>query len=141
LGLISFQIHGGIVAKIPATAGKLDIVIEQGATWEFPFTWTSGGNPVDITGYEFKAQIRKKVATSSNEPPVIIQLETPNEIVITDGPNGEYTITISDEITSTMPNGIYGWDMFVEFPSGKVRKLWVGAVEFIPNYTEPSSGA
>ncbi len=127
------------MAKIPATAGKLDIVIEQGATWEYPFTWTSGGDPVDITGFSFKAQIRKKVATSSTEPPVIIELNTPDEIVLTDPTNGIYTITITDEITSTMPNGQYGWDMFVEFPNGKVRKLWVGAVEFIPNYTEPSS--
>jgi len=129
------------MAKIPATAGKLDIVIEQGATWEYPFTWTSGGSPVNITGYSFKAQIRKKAATSSTEPPVIITLNTPSEIVITDGPNGVYTITISDEVTSAMPNGLYVWDMFVEFPSGKVKKLWAGSVEFIPNVTEPSSGA
>lgn len=129
------------MADIPAQAGELNITIEQGATWEYPFTWTSGGSPVNITGYEFKAQIRKQAAKSATDPPVIIQLETPNEITITDGPNGIYTISISDEVTSTMPNGNYIWDMFVTFPSGKVRKLWVGAVEFIPNVTEPSSGA
>ena len=124
------------MAQIPATAGQLDIVIEQGATWEYPFTWTSGNSPVDITGYEFKAQIRKK----ADATPVIITLNTPDEIAITDGPAGIYTITIDADITSDMPDGQYQWDMFVTFPNGKVRKLWVGDVEFIPNITEPSTG-
>lgn len=130
------------MAKIKETAGQLDIVIEQGATWYYPFTWKDENNDaVNITGYLFKAQIRKKPAVSVDDPPVIITLNSGDEIVITDGPAGEWSITISDTITSEMPNGNYQWDMFVKYPGGRVVKLWKGDVEFIPNVTEPSTGA
>jgi hypothetical protein len=40
-------------------AGRYSFVIEQGATTNFQIDWTdSNGNPVDLTGYQAKMQVR-----------------------------------------------------------------------------------
>ena len=39
------------------TTGVYDVTIERGATYPIKLTWTSGGSPVNITGYTFAAQV------------------------------------------------------------------------------------
>lgn len=130
------------MAQIPPTADELNIFIEQGATWHYPFIWKNEDDTrVDITGYSFKAQIRKRAAVTATDPEVIITLDMGDEINITNAAQGEWEINIPYTATSIMPNGIYQWDMFVKFPNNEVRKLWYGEVEFVANITEPSTGA
>jgi hypothetical protein len=45
-------------------AGRYSFVIEQGATVNFQLTYTdSNGNPVDLTGYQARMQIRPNVGS------------------------------------------------------------------------------
>jgi hypothetical protein len=50
------------------SAGRYDIVIEQGAGFRLALTWKdSAGNPVNLTGYTAKAQVR-----ASHKAPVAL---------------------------------------------------------------------
>jgi hypothetical protein len=43
-------------------AGKYSFIIEQGATTNFQIDWTdSNGNPVDLTGYQARMQVRPNI--------------------------------------------------------------------------------
>lgn len=43
---------------------RQDLTIRQGATWTFTFTKTSGGSPVDLTGYAARMAIRRTVGAT-----------------------------------------------------------------------------
>ncbi len=46
-------------------AGKYSFIIEQGATLNFQVDWTDGnGDPVDLTGYHARMQVRPSVESS-----------------------------------------------------------------------------
>ena len=119
--------------------GEYNIVIRKGASWRRNFIVDDGATPtpapIDITGCEFRAQIRKK----PDAVPVVIDLNTPDEITLTDPTNGELMIFIPHTLTSEMPNGEYGWDIFIEWPNGEdVDMMWYGTVELSPSITKPS---
>ena len=46
-------------------AGKYSFIIEQGATTNFQINWTDfNGNPIDLTGYHARMQVRPTVESS-----------------------------------------------------------------------------
>jgi type 1 fimbria pilin len=46
-------------------AGKYSFIIEQGATTNFQINWTdSSGDPVDLTGYSARMQVRPSIDSS-----------------------------------------------------------------------------
>jgi len=46
-------------------AGKYSFIIEQGATTNFQINWTdSNGNPVDLSGYHARMQVRPGIDAS-----------------------------------------------------------------------------
>ena len=46
-------------------AGKYSFIIEQGATTNFQIDWTDyNGNPIDLTGYHARMQVRPTVESS-----------------------------------------------------------------------------
>ena len=46
-------------------AGKYSFIIEQGATTNFQINWTdSNGNPVDLSGYSARMQVRPSIDSS-----------------------------------------------------------------------------
>lgn len=119
-------------------AGEYNIQIEQGATFKRTFRLKDATDtPINITGAKFKAQIRKK----ANDSEVVITLNSPDEIVITNAAQGEFRLFISHTVTSTFPDKEYEWDMFIEWPSDPVEvdRIIYGVVEFISNITEPST--
>lgn len=47
-------------------AGKYNFTIEQGSTVDFEIQYTdSGSNPIDLTGYQARMQLRPKVGSDS----------------------------------------------------------------------------
>lgn len=119
------------------TPTRYDITIYQGATWRRIFTIKNKTTnlPIDITGCSIRAQIRKK----ADATPIIIDMNTPDEITLTDPSNGQFRIYISDDITSAFPDGDFQWDLFIEWTNGDVDKIWYGDVVLDPNITEPST--
>ncbi len=54
-------------------AGKQDFIIEQGGTWSRVLTWKiAGGNPVDLTGYTARMQLR----LTPEDPTIILEFNT-----------------------------------------------------------------
>lgn len=113
-------------------AGKLDLYIEQGATFLKSLLWkTSDDDPIDLTDYTARMQIREKL---KDENPVI-ELTTENNRIILGGEEGTITLTISADDTSdlTIKKGVY--DLELVSGGGVVTRLLEGAITVAPEVT------
>ena len=119
-------------------AAKWPLVIEQGATFQLGLTLSTGGLVadggvvIDLTGYEVRMQVRKRVASTTT----LLDLNTSEgHIVITDAVNGEVQITIPAAETAafTWFSGTY--DLEIESAGGFVRRLLYGSVKVTKEVT------
>ncbi len=107
------------------SAGKVDLKIEQGATYQHPFAWKdNNGTPIDITGWTARMHIRSSVS----DDVVLMELTTGNGRITLDGPEGKVTLTISatDTTAISWKKGVY--DLELEDPGGYVKRLVEGKV-------------
>lgn len=86
------------------SAGKKDIVIEQGAT----FTWVNTWVGVNITGYTIRMQVRSDASSSVK---VLDLSTTTGEIVLTTPASGVFTVTVSATATAALTPGNYVYDL------------------------------
>lgn len=124
-------------------AAKWPLVIEQGATFQLGLTLSTGGLvadggvAIDLTGYEVRMQVRKRVASATT----LLFLSTnvvddPDlHIEVTDAVNGEVVITIPATETEafTWFSGTY--DLEIESAGGFVRRLLYGSVKVTKEVT------
>lgn len=113
-------------AKLEAQAGKLNIVIEQGTTFNPVLTYTDNSEPavpINLTGYTARMQIRLK-QTDTN---FIEELTDGNGITL-GGAAGTIALFISDTDTAafTFTNAVY--DLELIDGSGIVIRLLTGTV-------------
>jgi len=84
-------------------SNPISLTFKQGATVQFPITITattgSPLGPVDLTGYTFKADIRKEYNTA------VVASFTINE---TDLVNGQFNIELSAAVTEALPMNTKG---------------------------------
>jgi len=74
----------------------VDILAKQGEHWEINLNLKDkDNNPIDLTGYNIKGQIRKKY----NDPNIIAEFNCD----IVDPPNGIIRIYLPPDITSNIP--------------------------------------
>jgi len=80
------------------SAGKLDILIEQGASFELQMTLKDeNGDPIDLTGHVFKGQVRK----TYSETTVLAEMSF---VLADQGTDpGKVTASLSDTLTSAIP--------------------------------------
>lgn len=101
----------------------IDIAIQQGATFILPIYYKdSEGEPIDLTGYTAKMQIRQ---TRNAEDPALVDLTTENGGIIITADEGLVTIIISSDITAALDvliNGVYDFFLFAPEASGLVYK-------------------
>ena len=124
-------------------AGKLDIGIEQGATWRRQLTWYDtppAGGPAgsqgplkDLTGCTAHMQIRDRIGGT-----VLVDLTDTAGITL-GGAAGTITIVITAEQTRaiTGKKGVY--DLYVIFPGDDERRVLEGAVANDLSVTQPGS--
>lgn len=134
------------------TAQKRDLYIEQGATFDWGFTWYRAlldvdgkpvldangniqpGDPYDLTGAKARMQIRKKAGD-----PVLVEATTESPTgspaITLGGATGRVDIKLTAAMTDTLDIKTGAYDFEVEFPDGDVRRLWQGAVTVDPNVT------
>lgn len=131
------------------TARRVDIVIEQGATYRFTFTWAdtvvSNGVttmvPKDLTGCGARMQIRTGYARQ-----VLLEANTDNERIVLGQSNGLITVNIGADITDQAPRFLgphaeqrihrrARYDLEVVWPDGRVDRVLEGRVSFHPNIT------
>ncbi len=113
------------------TPAKINLTIYQGSTFRQQFQWIAGENPVDLTGYKARMQIRPKITDDE----VIIELTTENGGIIFDDPaNGLFTLYIPADKTAELnfKNAVYD----IEFDNnGFVTRLFGGTVTLSPEVT------
>lgn len=101
-------------------AGQLDLLIEQGATFQIPIVYKQDDLPVDLTGVVAKAQFREKI--SSLVP--AISLESPDNGLEIVPLEGKIIMTIDAATTAALKAYAGVWDMLLTFPDDtKVRIL------------------
>ena len=101
-------------------AGKYNIIIEQGATFNLPITWkNNAGNPYNLTGYTARMQVRqyKESVTS------LVTVTTENGGIALGGALGTVTVTISATATAALPACDAVYDLELETGSTVIRLL------------------
>lgn len=134
------------------TAQKRDLYIEQGATFDWGFTWyralvdgdgnpildangkVQPGQPYDLTSAKARMQIRKKAGD-----PVLIEATTESPTgspaIVLGGATGRIDIKLTAAMTDALDIKTGAYDLEVEFADGDVRRLFQGGVTVDPNVT------
>lgn len=93
--------------------------MKQGDTWTEQFQWLNPipgtfkpdlTNPIDLTGYSARFQIRRSLR-DRNTP--MLDLTTPTDGLVIDGPNGTVTATATRVQTATVDGGSCYWELEV----------------------------
>lgn len=115
-------------------AFKVNLKIDQGATFAKHVTWKAGTPPVpvDLTGCTARMQVREKIES----PVALLDLTTENGGIVLGGTSGtiDYCL-LSDELTATFAwtSGVY--DLEIVFPDGTVQRKIAGNVTVSPEVT------
>lgn len=118
-------------------AGKLNLKIEQGATFKKLLQWKAGepSVPVDITGYLIRMQIRSELAAATT----LLDLDTTNNrIAITNALQGQFELrlTATETAALTFEAGVYDLEMVApDGPDNTVTRLLAGSVMVLPEIT------
>lgn len=107
-------------------AAYYDLLIEQGATFLKTFVWKdSNEDPVDITGYTARMQIRRKKSATTVEHTAT----TENSGITLGDAAGTVVVTIpaTDTADFEFSKGVY--DIELIDPQGTVTRLIEGGVE------------
>lgn len=101
--------------------------LRQGATFNRVFTWAIDGEPVNLSGYTARSQIRKTAASDE------VALTLTSYITL-GGAQGTVTLAIPATITAGLAAGKYVFDL--ELVSGStVTTLLAGPVEVAAEVT------
>lgn len=114
------------------SAAKLDLRIEQGATFSREVVWKdSDGVVVDLTGYTARMQLREYLDSSS----AFVEMTTGNGRITITAEEGKLALEIPASVTGgiTQESGYY--DLEVESSSGVVTRLLQGRVTIDGNVT------
>ena len=105
------------------TAAVYTFAIEQGADYDKPLVWRdSTGNPVNLTGYTARMQLRPSVSSDT----VLLDLTTENGGITLGGATGEITLHFTESNTSPLvKGGVYDLEMII---GGKVKRLVQGSI-------------
>ena len=119
------------------SAGQFNFSIEKGTSPPIVITYKDSlGNPIDLTGYTAKMQVRP-VAGSSTVILDLTSLSVPGPAtLILGGTAGTVSFAISPATTRaiTAMTGVY--DLELTPPSGLTFRLLQGAISFIPEVTQ-----
>lgn len=115
-------------------AFKLNLKIDQGATFRKLVTWKVGpppGTVVDLTGCTARMHARTKVSDAA----VLLDLTTTNGGLVLGDALGtvEIKLTAAQTAAITWTSAVY--DLEVEFGNGDVRRLLQGSISVSPEVT------
>jgi len=113
-------------------AGKLDFLIEQGATFYHRLRWLGEDDlPIQLDGYMGRMQIREAIDAEE----VLHELTSCNGQISINGPTGEIVLAIpaSDTEAFAWVSGVY--DLEIVSADGYVTRLIAGDVSVSPEVT------
>lgn len=115
-------------------AGILNLLVLQGSTFSRTLTWQIDGEPVDLTGYTARMQIRT-VQVNTKPSRLLDNLTSLNGGLVVDAPNGSITINMNALSTSRLPAGSHLYDLEL-VSADYVQRLVQGRVEVSAEVTK-----
>lgn len=113
-------------------SAKVNLIIEQGATWNQGFTWKIDGTAVDLTGYAARMQMQETHRSSV----VVVSLPTENGGgIVLGGVTGTVTLQMSGAATALLPAGKYVYDVELVSTNSEVTRLVEGTMTVTPEVT------
>lgn len=119
-------------------AGRYDIVIYQGSTFELPLTLKNGdGTPFNLTSWIPRGQMRRHVRSTAIAATFTCTIIEP-------ATNGQFTVSLSSAITAaiiagdsvTDPRSLYVYDVEMENEvTGAVKRIIEGSAYIDPEVT------
>jgi hypothetical protein len=107
-------------------ATKANIVVDQGTTFSTSINLTDDdGNPVDLTGYTGRSQMRKHY-TSTNSQSFSVSLNSQQ---------GSITLSMSANQTSNIVPGRYVYDVEIASGANVISRVVEGIVTVTPEVT------
>lgn len=114
------------------SAGKRNIIIEKGATFQYNLIWKDSSDvPIDLTGYTARMQVRKTFTTDET----LLDLTTENGGITLGGALGTIAIVGDDTDTSAIDAKVGVYDIELVSPAGVVKRLLEGEVTIKPEVT------
>lgn len=116
-------------------AGRYDIIIEAGATFQFRVTWKNPeGTPIDLTGYTARMKVKNQFGGTT-----IFSLSSPAAGITLGGAAGTVDITISATDTATAIGDVDStalYDLELQSSSGVVTRVVQGKAFLKPEVTD-----
>lgn len=117
-------------------AGKVNLDVDQGATFSKRLTWKTGASvgaaaPVNLTGYTARMQIRQSVDASA----VMLELTTANGGITLGGAAGTIDLLATAAQTAALRAGRAHYDLELVSAGGVVKRLTYGTVTISPEVT------
>ena len=115
-------------------AFKVNLKIDQGATFSKVVTWKAGSPavPVNLTGCTARMQVREK----TESPTVLLDLTTENDGIVLGGVAGTIEfcrLPATQSAAINWKNGVY--DLEIVFADGTVKRKIAGSVVISPEVT------
>ena len=112
------------------TPGKYNFICPQGTTFSKQLTWAIDGEPVDLTTFTARMQVREKYTSSTT----ILNLNTENGGIFLGGDEGTIQIDINATATSAIVPKDYVYDLEL-VSSSTVTRLIEGKFIVTPEVT------
>ncbi len=123
---------------------EINLLIAQGADYQVAMRYKTDGTPVDLTGWQARTQLRRKVG---GDIWLNVDTESTGQAQLTLTAEGVVTLTIPAAVTENpawdsrskvtagepQPTGV--WDLELIDPSGIVTRLAQGTVTISPDVT------
>jgi hypothetical protein len=114
------------------TAGRYDLLIEQGATFYLPFEYLdSTDQPIDLTLWTARLQARRKAVDAE----VIVEMTTENGRITLGGTAGTIDLSMLADDTTLLQPGEYLYDLEL-VSSGSVDRVMEGRLTISPEITK-----
>lgn len=107
--------------------------VEQGASFDAVVTWFDGDDPIDLTGWTARMQVRQAITS----PTTLAELTTENGKLTLGGALGTVTLAVDADETETYEwtNPAYYDLELEETATGRVVRLIEGTIELDPEVT------
>jgi len=112
------------------TPGKYNMICPQGSTFAKQLTYAIDGDPVDLTTYTARMQVREKHTSKI----AVVSLTTENGGIVLGDDEGTINLYIPDEETSTISAKNYVYDLEL-VSSGEVYRILEGKFVVTPEVT------
>lgn len=112
---------------------KLNLQINQAASFDQPLQWLSDDVPVILTGYTFRMAAKAKV---TDQTPAFLLTSENGGVVVTNAAQGRIAIHVSPQQSAALTQRNYVYDLLAIAPGGEdAYRLLEGSIVVEPAVT------